>query len=197
MQIGLHSPRFGTPSSIQAQVHVSLCNQFLTCPTSRKCAVRMRVKLIMARTKVLGCWIVFCPLALLFSSYRPLNDPYSADHPGMSDHWPEKKNRLPYIPSSSSSSSSSRSSSSSSLLLSLSFSESNLGWLDLMTRLMEDTLGADVRSHTPSFRSLSRISQLNNPGFSLFSSRIRSSTTGVATRGLLPPIAPGRMLPVS
>lgn len=47
------------------------------------------------------------------------------------------------------------------------------------------------------FISLSRISQENIPGLSRFNSSILASTSGVATRGLLPPITPGRMDPVS
>lgn len=41
--------------------------------------------------------------------------------------------------------------------------------------------GTVLLSHTPSFSSLSRISQLNIPGFSLLYSSIRFSTSGVAT----------------
>src|SRR6218665_1344677 len=69
--------------------------------------------------------------------------------------------------------------------------------VDLCIRLMELTLGTELRSQTPSFRSLSLISQLKMPGFSLLYSSTFRSTSSVATRGLLPPIAPGRMLPVS
>lgn len=47
------------------------------------------------------------------------------------------------------------------------------------------------------FTSLSRISQLNMAGLAFLYSSIRLSTSGVATLGLLPPITPGRMLPVS
>ena len=45
--------------------------------------------------------------------------------------------------------------------------------------------------------SCSRISQLKIPGFSFLYSSIFFSTSGVATRGLDPPITPGRMDPVS
>lgn len=45
--------------------------------------------------------------------------------------------------------------------------------------------------------SLSRISQLKIPGFCRFRSSILASTSGVATRGLLPPITPGLIEPVS
>lgn len=45
--------------------------------------------------------------------------------------------------------------------------------------------------------SLSRISQLNIAGLAFLYSSIRLSTSGVATLGLLPPITPGLMLPVS
>ena len=45
--------------------------------------------------------------------------------------------------------------------------------------------------------SLSLISQLNIPGLSFLYSSILFSTSGVATRGLLPPITPGLILPVS
>lgn len=41
--------------------------------------------------------------------------------------------------------------------------------------------GTVLLSHTPSFNSLSRISQLNIPGFSRLYSSIRFSTSGVAT----------------
>ena len=52
-------------------------------------------------------------------------------------------------------------------------------------------------SQTPSFTSLSRISHENAPGVSFFISSILFSTSGWQTRGLLPPMAPGRILPVS
>lgn len=45
--------------------------------------------------------------------------------------------------------------------------------------------------------SCSRISQLKIPGLSFLYSSIFFSTSGVATRGLEPPITPGRMDPVS
>ena len=41
--------------------------------------------------------------------------------------------------------------------------------------------GTVLLSHTPSFSSLSRISQLNIPGLSRLYSSIRFSTSGVAT----------------
>ena len=47
------------------------------------------------------------------------------------------------------------------------------------------------------FTNLSRISQLKIPGQLFLYSSILRSTSGVATRGLLPPITPGLMLPVS
>lgn len=47
------------------------------------------------------------------------------------------------------------------------------------------------------FTSLSRISQLNIAGLAFLYSSMRRSTSGVATLGLLPPITPGLMLPVS
>ena len=59
------------------------------------------------------------------------------------------------------------------------------------------TLGALSLSHSPSLTSLSRISQLKMPGLSFLYSSILFSTSGVATRGLLPPMTPGRILPVS
>ena len=65
------------------------------------------------------------------------------------------------------------------------------------TREMEDTLGAVSLSQSPSLTSRSLISQLKMPGLSRLYSSILLSTSGVATRGLLPPITPGRMLPVS
>lgn len=67
----------------------------------------------------------------------------------------------------------------------------------LRTLLMELTLGTDDLSHIPSFNNRSLISQLNIPGFSRLYCSIFFSTSGVATRGLLPPMTPGRMLPVS
>lgn len=47
------------------------------------------------------------------------------------------------------------------------------------------------------FMSLSLISHEKIPGCSFFICSIRSSISLVATRGLEPPITPGRMLPVS
>ena len=62
---------------------------------------------------------------------------------------------------------------------------------------MELTLGTFSWSHTPSANSLSRISQANIVGFSLLYLHIESTTFGVATFGLEPPITPGLMEPVS
>ena len=59
------------------------------------------------------------------------------------------------------------------------------------------TLGALSLSQRPSLTSLSLISQLKMPGLSFLYSSILFSTSGVATRGLLPPMTPGRILPVS
>lgn len=50
---------------------------------------------------------------------------------------------------------------------------------------------------TTSDSSLSRISQAKIDGHSLLYSAILLTTSGVATLGLLPPIARGRMEPVS
>ena len=69
--------------------------------------------------------------------------------------------------------------------------------LDLSTRLIELTLGTLLRSHSPSFSRRSLISQLNIPGLSFLYCSILFSTSGVATRGLDPPMTPGRILPVS
>lgn len=63
--------------------------------------------------------------------------------------------------------------------------------------LMELTLGTMSLSHTPSASSLSLISQANIVGFCLLYSAILSTTFGVATLGLEPPMTPGLMLPVS
>merc|ERR1712241_365192 len=52
-------------------------------------------------------------------------------------------------------------------------------------------------SHNPSLIKLSRISQLNMPGFTFLYSSILDSISGVDTLGLLPPTTPGLMLPVS
>lgn len=62
---------------------------------------------------------------------------------------------------------------------------------------MELTLGTVSLSHTSSASSLSRISQANMVGFCRLYSAILSTTFGVATLGLEPPITPGLMLPVS
>lgn len=62
---------------------------------------------------------------------------------------------------------------------------------------MDDTLGTVSLSHTPSANSRSRISQANMVGFWRLYSAIFSTTFGVATFGLEPPITPGLILPVS
>jgi hypothetical protein len=64
-------------------------------------------------------------------------------------------------------------------------------------REIADTLGALLLSQIPSFIKRSLISHENMPGFSRLYSSILASTSGVATRGLLPPMTPGLMLPVS
>lgn len=51
--------------------------------------------------------------------------------------------------------------------------------------------------HPRTFIKWSRISQVKIPGFSRLRFSILASTSGVATRGLLPPITPGLMDPVS
>lgn len=63
--------------------------------------------------------------------------------------------------------------------------------------LMDETLGTVSLSQMPSASSLSRISQANMVGFCRLYSAILSTTLGVATLGLEPPITPGLMLPVS
>lgn len=63
--------------------------------------------------------------------------------------------------------------------------------------LMEETLGTVSLSQMPSASSRSRISQANIVGFCRLYSAILSTTLGVATLGLEPPITPGLMLPVS
>lgn len=62
---------------------------------------------------------------------------------------------------------------------------------------MDETLGTVSLSQTPSARSRSRISQANIVGFCRLYSAILSTTLGVATFGLDPPITPGLILPVS
>jgi len=59
------------------------------------------------------------------------------------------------------------------------------------------TLGMLSLVHTPSDSSLSRISQAKIDGHSLLYCAIFPTTSGVATLGLLPPMARGRMEPVS
>lgn len=60
-----------------------------------------------------------------------------------------------------------------------------------------ETDGAEERSQIPSLTRRSRISHENIPGFSRLYSSMRDSTSGVATRGLEPPMTPGRIDPVS
>jgi len=62
---------------------------------------------------------------------------------------------------------------------------------------MEETDGTLYLSQTPSARRRSLISQANIPGSFTFSSFMNPTTFGVVTLGLLPPMAPGRMDPVS
>ena len=64
-------------------------------------------------------------------------------------------------------------------------------------RLMELTDGTLYLSHTPSARSLSRISHAKIPGSLSLYILICLTTFGVVTRGLLPPMAPGKIEPVS
>uniref|UniRef100_A0A182QV70 Uncharacterized protein n=1 Tax=Anopheles farauti TaxID=69004 RepID=A0A182QV70_9DIPT len=64
-------------------------------------------------------------------------------------------------------------------------------------REIELTLGTLFLSHTPSDSSRSRISHAKMPGSFCFSSRMYVTTFGVVTRGFEPPIAPGRIEPVS
>lgn len=59
------------------------------------------------------------------------------------------------------------------------------------------TLGMLSLVHTPSWSSRSRISHANIDGHSLLYMEIFPTTSAVATRGLLPPIALGRIEPVS
>lgn len=77
-----------------------------------------------------------------------------------------------------------------------------LGWerfpiLFLNIRLIELTEGTLYLSHTASARRRSRISHAKIPGSPCLYSRMFFTTFGVVTRGLLPPIAPGKMDPVS
>lgn len=55
---------------------------------------------------------------------------------------------------------------------------------------MEDTEGTFSWVHTASASSLSRISQANMVGFSRLYLAMASTTTGVATLGLEPPMTP-------
>lgn len=55
----------------------------------------------------------------------------------------------------------------------------------------------NLLKHIVTSNSLSRISHENMPGLSRFNLSILVSTSGVATRGLLPPITPGLIDPVS
>lgn len=71
-------------------------------------------------------------------------------------------------------------------------------YLSIYTNLfIELTLGTLSLSQTPSAKSLSLISQANIVGFCRLYSAIFETTFGVATLGLLPPITPGLMEPVS
>jgi len=63
--------------------------------------------------------------------------------------------------------------------------------------LIEETLGTFSWSQTPSDSSRSRISHANIVAFSRLYLQIASTTRGVATLGLLPPITPGLIDPVS
>lgn len=63
--------------------------------------------------------------------------------------------------------------------------------------LMDETLGTVSLSQTASASSLSLISQANMVGFWRLYSAILSTTFGVATFGLEPPMTPGLILPVS
>ena len=62
---------------------------------------------------------------------------------------------------------------------------------------MEDTDGTLYLSQMPSAKSLSRISQAKIPGSLILSSLINPTTLGVVTLGLEPPMAPGKIEPVS
>ena len=64
-------------------------------------------------------------------------------------------------------------------------------------RLMLETEGTPSWGHTPSVTSRSLISQANMVGFSRLYFAMASTTCGVATLGLLPPITPARKVPVS
>lgn len=63
--------------------------------------------------------------------------------------------------------------------------------------LIELTLGTLLLSQTPSLNKLFLISHAKIHGFSSLYARIFDTTRGVATFGLLPPIAPGLTEPVS
>lgn len=67
----------------------------------------------------------------------------------------------------------------------------------MASSLNELTLGILSFVQTPSDSSLSRISHAKIDGHSLLYWAILPTTSGVATRGLLPPIALGLMEPVS
>lgn len=62
---------------------------------------------------------------------------------------------------------------------------------------MELTLGTLSCVQTPSAKSRSRISHANIVGLSFLYFEIASTTTGVATLGLEPPMTPALKLPVS
>jgi len=63
--------------------------------------------------------------------------------------------------------------------------------------LMEETLGTFSWSQTASASSRSRISHANIVAFSRLYLQMASTTRGVATFGLLPPMTPGLIDPVS
>ena len=58
-------------------------------------------------------------------------------------------------------------------------------------RLIDDTLGSLSAGHMPSFCRLSRICQAKIWGLLPLYSRMRRTTSGVATLGFEPPINPG------
>jgi hypothetical protein len=62
-------------------------------------------------------------------------------------------------------------------------------------RFIDDTLGNLSDGHIPSFWRLSRICQANIWGLFPLYSRIRRTTSGVATLGFDPPIKPGCVVP--
>jgi hypothetical protein len=62
-------------------------------------------------------------------------------------------------------------------------------------RFIDDTLGNLSAGHIPSFWRFSRICQANIWGLFPLYSRIRRTTSGVATLGFEPPIKPGCVVP--